>query len=97
MTAPTAEPSADGQTPLTPAFCARIVVRASPQPGHFTDVTQLLHELGVIDAPRAAFHRIRIGELMADAGHPIGDLSTIQSGPAIDVATCRDSVFANAS
>jgi hypothetical protein len=81
--------------PLTPALCQATVVAAAPSPGSFTGPAQQLRQLGVVDDPRATFHRIGIGQRMNGFGYQV-DLTKVNSGPAVTVAACRDSVFANA-
>jgi hypothetical protein len=81
---------------LTIELCEAIVVESSPRPGNFTAVTQQLRELGVIDDSRARFHRDRIRGRLAQHGFDI-ETQNIQSGPAVQVDACADSVFQNAS
>jgi len=84
------------RVPLTPLLCQAVVVKATGNVGSFTGPAQLLRFLGIVDAKRAALHKIGIGRLMNQAGFQI-DLTRVSSGPAVDVATCRDTVFNNAS
>jgi hypothetical protein len=81
---------------LTIQLCEAIVVESAPRPENFTDVTQQLRELGVIDDSRARFHKDRIRRRLAQHGFVI-ETQDIESGPAIQVDACADSVFQNAS
>lgn len=74
--------------------CMTIVVQSTPNPGDFTDPSQLLRELGVINADQTAIHRARIDKKMKEAGGSINP-AKINSGPSVSVAKCTASVFEN--
>jgi hypothetical protein len=80
---------------LTQELCQTIVVEETPDPDAFREAGQQLFELGIIDPPRARFHRIGIQGRISDLGHSI-KLEDITTGPEVAVDVCRDSVFQNA-
>ncbi len=84
------------QQPMTPDLAQGVVVKATPFPEKFKSVAQALVELGVIDTTQTSRHKAKIQSSLSDIGFSIST-SDIKSGPGISVATCRDSVVANAS
>jgi hypothetical protein len=86
----------DATVELTQELCQAIVVEAAPDPGSFSGPSQQLFELGVVDAPRARFHRLAIRRRLQEYGYAIGP-NEITSGPEVQVDVCRDSVFENAT
>lgn len=87
-------PAAD-RPELTPALSQQIVVNATPSPGRFTDRSQDLFQLGVVDTVQKQVHQARIQAALSKIGFQIaqGDIS---SGPGVIVGDCSDSVLGNA-
>ena len=81
---------------LSSATCQAIVVKNTPFPDQFKDPDQLLKDLGVFGDAEAEVHRAGIVRDVQALGYTI-DPGDIDSGPAVAVADCRDSVHDNAS
>jgi hypothetical protein len=80
---------------LTPQEAQDIVVNNTPRPGNFKGPDQLLNQLGIFGPKEVTGHKAGIVADVAKKRMVIDPISII-SGPGVDVATCRDSVLANA-
>jgi hypothetical protein len=89
-----AEDAGNGE--LTPQEAQDIVVTNTPRPNKFSGPDQLLKDLGILGDAEVTAHKAGIVADVAKKGLTI-DENDIQSGPGIDVATCRDSVLDNAN
>lgn len=76
------------------AECLQIVIDSTPHPDDFTDPSQKLRDLGVINKDETKIHRAKIGKKMQAKGGDI-DPNKIKSGPSVSVADCTSSVFEN--
>jgi hypothetical protein len=88
-------PAAIERPDLTPGLCQQIVVNTTPEPGRFTDRSQDLFQLGVVDAQQKQVHQARIQAALSKIGYQIAQ-SDISSGPGVIVGDCSDSVLGNA-
>jgi hypothetical protein len=89
--------SVDGTRPPIPsAVCQAIVVNRTPFKDRFKgDPDQLLKDLGIFGDNEVQVHRAGIVQDVEALGFSI-DPGDIDSGPAVSVADCRDSVHDNA-
>src|SRR5438477_4820468 len=88
-----AVPSTKAQK-VSAAEILKIVVDTTPHPDDFTDPSQKLRDLGVINNDQAAIHRAKIAKSMKEKNGAI-DPNKITSGPSVTVADCTASVFEN--
>lgn len=80
---------------LTPDLCQKIVVDATPNPGAFTNRSQDLFDLGVVDGVQKQVHQSKIQKALSVIQYQIAQ-SDIVSGPGVIVGDCSDSVLGNA-
>jgi hypothetical protein len=72
-----------------------IVVNNTPRPNNFNGPNQLLKDLGILGPNQVTGHKAGIVSDLQARNMTI-DPNDITSGPGVDVATCRDSVYNNA-
>lgn len=80
---------------LTPDLCQTIVVKATAEPARFTNRSQDLFDLGVVDTTQQQIHKGRVQTVLSKIGYQIAQ-SDISSGPGITVGASSDSVLGNA-
>ena len=80
---------------LTPDLCQKIVVDATPNPGVFTNRSQDLFDLGVVDTVQKQVHQAKIQKALSVIQFQIAQ-SDITSGPGVTVGDSSDSVLGNA-
>lgn len=80
---------------LTPELAQEIVVDTTPDPQAFDDPDQQLRDLGVLDGPQGSVHAARIQQALNKIHWNI-KRSDVNTGPAVSVAECTDSVLDHA-
>lgn len=88
-------PSLAQRPDLTPELCQKIVVQATPESQNFTNASQDLFALGVVDAVQKQVHQGRIQSALSKLNYHIAQ-GDITSGPGVLVSACVDSVLSNA-